>query len=42
MSNNSNSIEYSIDTEHSIVSSIVYKGIGSIDRIHILSYPTKN
>jgi hypothetical protein len=42
MSTNSNPIEYSIDTEHSIVSSIdsiVYKGI---DRIHILSYPTKN
>jgi hypothetical protein len=34
MSTNSNSI----DTEHSIVNSIEY----SIDRIHILSYPTKN
>jgi hypothetical protein len=37
MSTDSNSID-SINTEHSIVSSIEY----SIDRIHILSYPTKN
>jgi hypothetical protein len=34
MSKDSNSIANSIDTEHSIEY--------SIDRIHILSYPTKN